>query len=182
MVLAGFVTACRLASRPTRRSPVLVKATTDGTVRPPSAEGMTVGSPPSMTATTELVVPRSMPMILPIGVAAPVLLSGSVDASIDFGRFVRFVGCSGVLGDGHEGRPDHAAAESVAPAQLVDDLAARASGPRHVGHGLVLAGVELHARGGLDGAHALALEEQAELAIDRSDALDPGLVDAGLRL
>jgi hypothetical protein len=25
---------------------------------------MTVGSPPSMTATTELVVPRSMPMIL----------------------------------------------------------------------------------------------------------------------
>jgi hypothetical protein len=31
----------------------------------PSEEGMTTGSPPSMTATTELVVPRSMPMILP---------------------------------------------------------------------------------------------------------------------
>src|SRR5262245_1535921 len=74
-VLPGFVTAWRLARRPTRRSPVLVKATTDGTVRPPSADGMTVGSPPSMTATTELVVPRSMPMILAIGVAAPVLLS-----------------------------------------------------------------------------------------------------------
>ena len=66
MVLAGFVTAWRLASWPTRRSPVLVKATTDGTVRPPSAEAMTVGSPPSMTATTEFVVPRSMPMILPM--------------------------------------------------------------------------------------------------------------------
>src|SRR4051812_7393160 len=78
MVLAGFVTAWRLASRPTRRSPVLAKATTEGTVRPPSADGMTVGSPPSITATTELVVPRSIPMILPMDVAAPVLLSGSV--------------------------------------------------------------------------------------------------------
>ncbi len=66
MVLAGFVTAWRLASWPTRRSPVFVNATTDGTVRPPSAEAMTVGSPPSMTATTLFVVPRSMPMILPM--------------------------------------------------------------------------------------------------------------------
>ena len=70
-MLAGLVTAWRLASWPTRRSPVLVKATTDGTVRPPSAEAMTVGSPPSMTATTEFVVPRSMPMILPMGSDAP---------------------------------------------------------------------------------------------------------------
>jgi hypothetical protein len=65
-VLAGLVTACRLASWPTSRSPVLVKATTEGTVRPPSAEAMTVGSPPSITATTEFVVPRSIPMILPM--------------------------------------------------------------------------------------------------------------------
>ena len=64
MVCLGLVTACRLATWPTRRSPSLVKATTDGVVRPPSALGMTTGSPPSMTATTELVVPRSMPMIL----------------------------------------------------------------------------------------------------------------------
>ena len=34
---------------------------TDGVVRAPSALGITVGSPPSSTATTELVVPRSMP-------------------------------------------------------------------------------------------------------------------------
>src|SRR4029079_6901108 len=142
---------------------------------------MTVGSPPSMTATTELVVPRSMPMILPIGVVAPVLLSGSVDASVDFGRFVHFVGC-GVLGDGHQGRPDDAVAEPVPPAQLIDDLAARAPGPRHVGHGLVLAGVEPHARGCVDRAHALALKQQAQLAIDRRDALYPGLVDAIFRL
>ncbi len=66
-VLPGLVTAWRLASWPTSRSPVLVKATTLGMVRPPSADAMTVGSPPSMTATTEFVVPRSMPMILPMG-------------------------------------------------------------------------------------------------------------------
>ena len=58
--------AWRLATWPTSRSPVLVNATTDGMVRPPSALGMTVGSPPSITATTEFVVPRSIPMILPI--------------------------------------------------------------------------------------------------------------------
>jgi hypothetical protein len=28
--------------------------------------GMTIGSPPLITATTELVVPRSIPMIFPI--------------------------------------------------------------------------------------------------------------------
>src|SRR3954466_904008 len=64
MVCLGLVTAWRLATWPTSRSPSLVNATTEGVVRPPSALGMTTGSPPSMTATTELVVPRSMPMIL----------------------------------------------------------------------------------------------------------------------
>jgi hypothetical protein len=37
-------------------------------MREPSALVMTVGSPPSMTATTLFVVPRSMPMIFPMGV------------------------------------------------------------------------------------------------------------------
>ena len=63
-VFSGFVTAWRLATCPTRRSPDLVNATTDGVSRPPSGLVMTTGSPPSMTATTELVVPRSIPMIL----------------------------------------------------------------------------------------------------------------------
>lgn len=55
--------ACEANRRtcPTRRSPVLVKATTEGVVRPPSALVMIVGLPPSMAATAELVVPRSMP-------------------------------------------------------------------------------------------------------------------------
>src|SRR5215475_4441023 len=65
-VFSGLVIACRLATCPTSRSPVLVKPTTEGVVRPPSSFGMTLGSPPSMTATTEFVVPRSIPIILAI--------------------------------------------------------------------------------------------------------------------
>ena len=63
-VLAGFVIACRFATCPTSRSPLFENATTEGVVRFPSALGMTTGSPPSITATHELVVPRSIPMIL----------------------------------------------------------------------------------------------------------------------
>ena len=64
IVFSGFVIAWRLATWPTSRSPVFEKATTDGVVRLPSALGMTTGSPPSMTATHEFVVPRSIPIIL----------------------------------------------------------------------------------------------------------------------
>src|SRR5438046_5876308 len=63
-VLVGLVTAWRLATVPTRRSPPWVNATTDGVVRPPSAFSITVGSPPSSTAMHEFVVPRSIPMVL----------------------------------------------------------------------------------------------------------------------
>ena len=65
IVFSGFITAWRLATVPTRRSPESVKATTEGVVRPPSAFSSTVGSPPSRTATHELVVPRSIPIVLP---------------------------------------------------------------------------------------------------------------------
>src|SRR5438477_11359687 len=67
IVFGGLVTAWRLATVPTSLSPEAVKATTEGVVRPPSAFSMTVGSPPSSTAMHELVVPRSMPMVLAIG-------------------------------------------------------------------------------------------------------------------
>src|SRR3990172_7038206 len=63
-VFWGFVTDWRLAGAPTSRCPSFVNATTDGVVRPPSAFGMTVGSPPSRTAMHELVVPRSIPIVL----------------------------------------------------------------------------------------------------------------------
>src|SRR5215207_4308829 len=62
MVLSGLVTAWRLASWPTIRSPLLgFTATIDGVRRLPSAFSSTVGSPASITATTEFVVPRSIP-------------------------------------------------------------------------------------------------------------------------
>src|SRR3982074_599612 len=58
--------ACRLATWPTNRSPVFVNPTTEGVVRPPSSFGITFGSPPSITATQEFVVPKSIPIIFAI--------------------------------------------------------------------------------------------------------------------
>src|SRR4051812_34485447 len=63
--------ACRLATCPTSRSPDLVKPTTEGVVRPPSSLAITFGSPPSITATTEFVVPRSIPIIFPMAFSLP---------------------------------------------------------------------------------------------------------------
>src|SRR5450631_573647 len=77
IVFWGFVTAWRLATVPTSRSPEGANATTDGVVRPPSAFSMTVGSPPSSTAIQELVVPRSIPIVFPMFVAAPLRLQKS---------------------------------------------------------------------------------------------------------
>jgi len=48
---------------PVRISPSSMYATTEGVVRAPSEFSMTLGVPFSMTATQELVVPRSMPII-----------------------------------------------------------------------------------------------------------------------
>ena len=64
IVLVGLVTAWRLAAWPTRRSPDSVNATIEGVMLLPSALGMTLGDLPSMTATHEFVVPRSMPITL----------------------------------------------------------------------------------------------------------------------
>src|SRR5882724_7208557 len=59
--------AWRLAIWPTRISPPLANATIDGQRLPPSAVGMTTGLPAWTAATTELVVPKSMPTILAMG-------------------------------------------------------------------------------------------------------------------
>src|SRR6266542_3713949 len=58
-VRSGLVMACRLATSPTRISPVLENPTTEGVILDPSAFVITTGSPPSRTATTELVVPNA---------------------------------------------------------------------------------------------------------------------------
>src|SRR3990167_1437118 len=65
-VLSGLVTAWRLAGWPINRSPSFVKATIDGVVRAPSEFSITLGFPPSITATQELVVPRSIPITFAI--------------------------------------------------------------------------------------------------------------------
>ena len=65
-VRVGLVTACRLAICPTSLSPLSEKATIDGVVLLPSLLGITTGSLPSITATHELVVPKSIPIIFPI--------------------------------------------------------------------------------------------------------------------
>src|SRR5829696_5184809 len=172
-VLVGLVMACRLATWPTSRSPPLVNATTDGMVRPPSALGMTVGSPPSITATTEFVVPRSMPMILPMSPVSPWKVRGWVvwEVSVDGAGGVRL----GRRRDGDQRGPDDRVAEPVPSPDLVDDLALLAAGPRDADDGFVLTRVECGAGCGIERRDALALEQQPQLAIDRRDALEPGV-------
>src|SRR3989449_1672690 len=88
-VLSGFRTACRFAGSPTR-TPSFVKATTEGNIFPPyalpSALGIIRGVPPSMYAASELVVPRSIPMILAIRFTSVLdnnHLSGTQDAIVE---------------------------------------------------------------------------------------------------
>src|SRR5919107_3869544 len=103
MVRSTLVTAWRLATSPTRTSPPLAKATTDGVVREPSALGLTVGSPPSSTATTELVVPRSMPtaraMLLILHVGSVVLESVALNLHLERTR-LNYAMASGIPGTG----------------------------------------------------------------------------------
>src|SRR5712675_2735371 len=70
MVRSGLVTPCRLAGWPTRRSPSSVKATIEGVVRAPSEFSITLGVDPSITATHEFVVPRSIPMTFAIYISS----------------------------------------------------------------------------------------------------------------
>ena len=65
-VFSGLRTICRLASCPTTNSSSLLNPTTEGVVRIPSALAITTGLPPSVTATTELVVPKSIPTTFPM--------------------------------------------------------------------------------------------------------------------
>src|SRR5437879_12232143 len=89
VVLSGFRTACRRAGSPTT-IPSSVKPTTDGNILPPyalpSALGIIRGVPPSMYAASELVVPRSIPMILAIRFTSVLDdddLSGTQDAIVE---------------------------------------------------------------------------------------------------
>ena len=64
MVFSGFVTACLFAGCPINFSLSSVKATTEGVVLAPSAFYSTLACVPSIIATQEFVVPKSIPIIL----------------------------------------------------------------------------------------------------------------------
>src|SRR5579872_6980942 len=66
MVRVGLVIAWRFAGSPTFLSPLFKNATIEGVVLLPSSFWITTGSLPSITATHELVVPKSIPIIFPI--------------------------------------------------------------------------------------------------------------------
>src|SRR5262245_15076558 len=100
-VFSGLVTDCRLAIWPTSRSPPSAKPTTDGVVRDPSALAMTTTLFPSITATQELVVPRSIPMtrliqegssgrlrVVPVGARPAFLAVGAVAAALLAAHFL----------------------------------------------------------------------------------------------
>src|SRR5688500_8184077 len=145
VVFCGLVTACRLADWPTRTSSSLVKATMDGVVRSPSLFSITRGLPPSMIATQELVVPRSMPMTF----AMYVRLRSSItrwrywlgrDTTIQAGYpSVRLVG--GARHD-YSRRPQQPAVERVALLDDREDRAWRGLGGFLGRHGLVQLRVE----------------------------------------
>src|SRR5690349_10770970 len=97
-VFLALVTAWRLAGAPTRISPSSVYATTEGVVRAPSEFSITLGLPPSMIATHELVVPRSMPMIFAM-MGVPFLIQVCVGYGVCARFFNRF-------GDRHERRAE----------------------------------------------------------------------------
>ncbi len=61
IVRVGFVAAWRRAISPTTTSPFSRNATTEGVLLLPSLLGITTGSEPIVIATTEFVVPRSIP-------------------------------------------------------------------------------------------------------------------------
>ncbi|CRH92142.1 Uncharacterised protein [Chlamydia trachomatis] len=93
MMVSGFVTAWRFAASPTMISPFL-NDTTEGVVRLPSGFAIIFDSFPSRTATAELVVPKSIPMILDMfftSINLYLLLSfflSSTDASNRLWRFI----------------------------------------------------------------------------------------------
>src|SRR5207302_316335 len=107
--------AWRLAIWPTRRSPFSVNPTTDGVVRFPSALAMTTGSPPDMMATQEFVVPRSIPITLPMAFSFPSPLNHERATNRLRRRLYRRVPAfvRTARGDRHHRWPQHAVVQVV---------------------------------------------------------------------
>src|SRR5437899_1670741 len=166
-VFFGLVRACRLAIWPTRRSPLAVKPTIDGVVRAPSWFGMTWGAPPSITATQELVVPRSMPITLPTPHLAALVASPerAQALSVDLHR-----SHARVLGHLHQRGAQEPVPVGIALAVHLDHRALREPRRRLVGQGLVALGVEGLAQRALH-RHPLRLQDGEQLPSRELDAL-----------
>src|SRR6476646_4600368 len=116
----------------------------EGVVRAPSEYSITLGLPPSMIATQELVVPRSMPMILLIAVP---LSSIRVQVTVRYGVSAPvFKG----PGDRHQRRAQDPVVQAVALQHDGDDRIRLRFFRLDRGHGLVLVGIESLAGGGCD--------------------------------
>src|SRR5262245_6199025 len=167
-VFWGLVSACCLAICPTRRSPLAVKATMDGVVRLPSREATTWGDPPSITATQEFVVPRSMPMIRPMRGSSIAPSGGCPRTRLSVVRRMRpFIGERGYL---HPRRAHDTLAQAVAALPLSENGVVRQIGSRLGLDGLVQVRIEEQAVG-LDGRHALPRERVLELFVDQANPL-----------
>src|SRR3569833_3030560 len=147
----------------------------EGVVRAPSLFSMTFGVLPSMMATQEFVVPRSMPMIRPM-MFSP--CSGPSRAVFAYVRYlwIRWVGFKlDRVGSfelfrrrhGDEGRPQDAVRDEVALLQHADDRVGflwRAFGGRDHRDRLVLVRVELRAGLRVDLDDLVAFERALQLA------------------
>src|SRR3989449_7752110 len=125
---------CRFAICPTSRSPLSVNPTTDGVVRFPSALAMTTGSPPDMMATQEFVVPRSIPMTLPMVFLLRLLGRRFHRCVPAFARTAR--------GDRHPRWPQHAVMQVVPLLIFFHDRIGRLSLGIHRRHCLMHGGIE----------------------------------------
>src|SRR5690606_1371481 len=159
-VFLGLVTAWRLADWPTTTSLSLVKATMDGVVRSPSLFSITRGLPASMTATQELVVPRSIPMTLAICDYLQEDVKRLMDVSYvgpSAGRFKCMSASLRLAGDNHARRPQQATVEFVTRLDHLQYRARLGGGRWLHGHGLVLRGIKRRAQR-VDGQQSELLE------------------------
>src|SRR5690606_36624562 len=141
---------------------------------------MTRALTPSMTATHELVVPRSMPMILPIvgslldlsvwGRAAPMLLSWGLWGALQALSRLPPLPPGALFGDDDQRRAQQAFVQDVA---LLEQLRHRALGNalgRGHAHGLVALRVEGLARGRRDLGQAVGGGDPVQLAQGQLEA------------
>src|SRR4029453_7485456 len=163
-VRSGLVTAWRFAIWPTSCSPWSVNATIEGVVRAPSALGMTWGSPPSMSDTHELVVPRSIPITFPI-VSSQGGKVGPLDLAVPVARCLR---------DHHPGRPQQPIPQPVTRLVHLHHRVGRQRSVFLLRHRFVHVRIErLPCR--LDPGHAVFGEGSVEFALHELDALQHSL-------